>query len=133
MSLATVILILGFLFLATTPAGRKVLATVFVVGILAGAGLVALDSQQPRPISWSTPEAQLKLFAVKDEIRDACEKKRDDRWARLDRVKLYENATRSFSISDACGNPQKVQPFDAAKWTSCLIARVDQKRPGVTD
>jgi hypothetical protein len=30
-----------------------------------------------------------------------------------------------------CGNPATTQPFDAAKWTACLIACVDKKRPGV--
>jgi hypothetical protein len=66
-SIGAAILILGLLFLATSPSGRMVLGAVFVLIVVGVVGIFALLNQQENQ--------QLALAAEK---RAACEKKYPD-------------------------------------------------------
>jgi hypothetical protein len=73
LAIGAAILILGLLFLATSPAGRKVLGFVFVlivVGVVGGVGFFSWVNQQAKEI-----HAQREYWSLVTERQAACEKK----------------------------------------------------------
>jgi hypothetical protein len=145
LNVVTVILILGPLLLGTFPAGRKVLGMAFVVGMIGVVTVVVAINQNNAEEAAHAAQAQTVWNTISREIGAACAKsgpasdQSEDkilalhRWTRSECEARYERNVKTMQTYSDCGNPATKQPFDATKWTACLIARVDQKRPGVLD
>jgi len=116
-----------------------------VAGVIGVVTVVVAISQNNADEAAHAAQAQTVWSTISLEISAACAKNwpssdksanklfTPHRWTRSDCEARYERNVKTMGTYSDCGNPATKQPLDAAKWTACLVARVDQKRSGVID